>query len=182
MTNKLLLSLFVCVFLFSCGPKDPDDVNGEELITTLIYTVTNTDTNESLEFVYRDLDGDAGNAPEVTVPILKANTSYTADISLLDESKTPAESIDEEVDEEADEHQFFFTSEILDVMYADTDSAGNPVGLKSTFSTADAGSGSLQIILRHKPAKDAAGVSDNDITNAGGDTDIQVNFDVVVED
>ena len=35
--------------------------------------------------------------------------------------------------------------------------------------------------LRHEPAKDASGVAAGDITNAGGETDIEVTFDVTVE-
>jgi hypothetical protein len=37
------------------------------------------------------------------------------------------------------------------------------------------------VTLRHEPDKGAAGVSGGDITNAGGDTDIEVTFPVVIE-
>ena len=40
---------------------------------------------------------------------------------------------------------------------------------------------SYTITLRHEPAKTATGVSGGDITNAGGETDIEVVFDVTVE-
>jgi len=39
----------------------------------------------------------------------------------------------------------------------------------------------VTITLRHEPAKDATGVSDGDITNAGGETDISVNFPVEIQ-
>ena len=37
-------------------------------------------------------------------------------------------------------------------------------------------SASMTVILRHEPDKAGAGVSDGDITNAGGETDIEVTF------
>jgi len=37
------------------------------------------------------------------------------------------------------------------------------------------------VTLRHQPDKGAIGVSDGDITNAGGETDIEVLFDVIIE-
>ncbi len=176
-------ALFVFATLFiSCDPKDPDITNGEELITTLIYEVTDNDSGTISEFIFRDLDGEDGNDPVVTVPVLKSNSSYSGSIILLNESVDPTESVDEEVAEEDLDHQLFFDSEILAVAYADTDSEGNPIGLASSFNTGDAGTGTLKITLRHKPAKDAEGVKDNDITNAGGETDIEVTFDVSIED
>ncbi|HBK71516.1 MAG TPA: type 1 periplasmic binding fold superfamily protein, partial [Flavobacteriaceae bacterium] len=36
-------------------------------------------------------------------------------------------------------------------------------------------------ILRHEPNKSASGVSDGDITNAGGETDIEVIFNITVQ-
>ena len=37
-------------------------------------------------------------------------------------------------------------------------------------------SASMTVILRHEADKAGAGVSDSDITNAGGETDIEVTF------
>ena len=86
------------------------------------------------------------------------------------------------MEEDAD-HQFFFQSDIegLAVTYTDMDANGNPVGLSTQVSTTDPGSGNLTVILRHEPAKDAEGVSDGLVDNAGGETDIQVTFSVNVQ-
>jgi hypothetical protein len=42
--------------------------------------------------------------------------------------------------------------------------------------------GSLEIVLRHQPDKDASGVDQGEIENAGGETDVQVEFPLSIED
>ena len=69
----------------------------------------------------------------------------------------------------------------LQIVYADTDSNGNPLGLLTSVTTGEAGSGIIQVILRHKPDKTASGVASGDITSAGGETDIDIEFAVTVE-
>ena len=65
---------------------------------------------------------------------------------------------------------------------ADFDGDSNPIGLEFTVTTsATLGTGTLTITLRHEPSKSATGVSDGDITNAGGETDIQDVFSISVE-
>jgi hypothetical protein len=102
---------------------------------------------------------------------------------MLNETVTPPENITEEVEEEGEEHQFFFqvsTAE-LDITYDDQDANGLPIGIDTNAITAGAGTGSLIITLRHEPNKTADGVSDGQIANAGGETDIEVTFEVVIE-
>ena len=81
------------------------------------------------------------------------------------------------------EHQFFFTATgaNLTVGYADEDDNGNPLGLVTTLTTSDASSGTIQVVLRHEPDKSATGVQSGDITNAGGETDIEVTFDITLQ-
>ena len=95
----------------------------------------------------------------------------------------PAEDITAEIDAEGVDHQFFFESTVsgLSVEYMDMDANGKPIGLATTITTIDSGSGTLNIVLRHEPNKDATGVLNGDITNAGGETDIEVTFDVTVD-
>jgi len=128
-----------------------------------------------------DIDGDGGADPIVSVDSLDANTVYSGSLSLLNESETPAEDITVEIFDEADEHQFFFTSNgNSSFSYSDQDNNGYPLGLSFELVTGDLGTEELTFTLRHLPAKGASGVSDGDITNAGGETDIEVVFEVVV--
>jgi hypothetical protein len=184
-TKKLLwaLPLFSVLLFTACEKEDPVIPNEEELITTLIYTLTPAGGSNSVVFSFQDLDGDGGDAPVIVNGTLAANTTYAGALSLLNETETPAESISEEVEEEADEHQFFFSASGVNatVSYADADGNGNPIGLASTVVAGAVSSGTLIITLRHEPAKSASGVSDGDITNAGGETDIEVTFDLTVQ-
>ena len=176
----------VVVAMNSCKKDDPVEPvieNEEEVITTLNFTLTPDDGGDAVVFSFQDLDGDGGNAATIENGTLAANTTYTGALELLNETESPAEDITEEVEEEAEEHQFFFETTLtaMSVAYADTDADGNPIGLATTVTTGDAETGSLTITLRHEPVKDGAGVSDGDITNAGGETDIEVTFDVDVQ-
>ena len=186
-TPRLLGTLFVIssIFLFTaCNDDDTTEVpNEEEVITTLIYTLTPNGGGNPAVFTFRDLDGDGGNAPTITNGTLTANTTYTGSLTLSNETETPAEDITTEIAEEDDEHQFFFSTTVtgLSVAYADMDDNGNPIGLATTLVTGDAGTGNMTVTLLHEPDKNAAGVSGGSIDNAGGETDISVTFDVNVE-
>jgi hypothetical protein len=102
---------------------------------------------------------------------------------LLNELENPVGDITEEVEEEAADHQFFFQTSVsgINIAYADMDTNGNPIGLSTTLTTNETASGTITVTLRHEPNKDAAGVSAGDITNAGGETDIEITFNVEVQ-
>lgn len=178
MTHKVLPILALA--LYSCEPADPTNPNEEELITT--FTVDLVGPTSSAILSYVDMDGDGGSAPVISVDSLESNTVYSGSLSLLNEIETPAEDITAEVFDEADEHQFFFSSTGESIFtYNDQDSDGNPVGLVFELTTGSSGSEDYTITLRHEPVKTAAGVSDGDITNAGGETDIEVVFEIVIK-
>jgi len=174
----LAISTFI-----ACGKEDPEPPGGEELITTLNYTLVPQGGGTTVTLTFSDLDGDGGDAPIITGGTLVANTSYSGSIELLNESVSPAEDITEEIAEEDADHQFFFESSAADmsVSYNDMDDDGNPVGLSNTLTTGDATSATLKVTLRHEPAKSADNVASGDISNAGGETDIEVTFDVEVQ-
>jgi hypothetical protein len=183
--TKLLAfcSLFFLFFATSCEDEMPDVDGEEELITTLTYTLTSEDGSDTAVLTFKDLDGDGGNDPEITGDTLQSNTIYNGQITLLNESETPVESITEEIEEEDDEHQLFFSStdDLVSVSYEDADDANNPIGLSTKLTTTVTGTTDLTITLRHLPMKDAENVAAGDITNAGGSTDIEVTFPVTVQ-
>ena len=186
MKNITYITIAIILMGTSCKKDDPapeTPVNEEELITTLILTYVDQVTSDTKQMVFRDLDGDGGNAPVITADTLDAGAMYDLTVELLNESVSPTDTITYEVEDEGAEHQFFFevATANLSIAYADMDTNGDPIGLVNTSSAAGASSGSLTVTLRHEPDKGAAGVSDGDITNAGGETDIEVDFDVVIQ-
>lgn len=172
------VTLFV-IFLSACEKEDPIIPNEEELITTLIYRLEPVGSGDIVELKFQDLDGDGGNAPVITTAPLKINTVYAGSLTLLNELESPAGDISEEVEEEGLAHQLFYVLDVLktEIEYTDTDLEGNPIGLTTLLSTASASTGPLTIVLRHTPKKP----NDGSLEDAGGETDIEVTFDLKVE-
>ena len=178
--TKIFFLAIAAVSITSCN-NDDDPVNEEEVITTVTTTLTNGATTITL--TSRDLDGDGPNDPLVTVSgNLTANTVYNGETTFLNELDTPAEDITVEVEEEGEEHQVFYQipSALGTIGYTDFDLNAKPVGLTFTYTTGNAGTGNLTVTLRHLPNKSAAGVAAGDITNAGGATDAQVTYPIVI--
>jgi hypothetical protein len=183
MRNIHSIIILMSLLVVSSCKKDPVIPNEEELITTMIYTLTPIGGGDIIEFSFRDLDGDGGNDPVIITPPLNSGVVYLGEIQLLNESESPAVNISDEVLSEAEDHQFFFVPDQADieVTYNDMDGNGQPIGLLSTLTAGSVSDGHLTIILRHLPDKFAMGVSDGDIANAGGETDVEVSFPVLVK-
>lgn len=177
----ILLSAGLLISISACD-NTPEIPNEGEVITDLVLTLTPATGGDAVVFSFEDTDGDGGNDPVISGGTLAANTTYNGAITLEGLADGEVENITEEIAEEDEEHQFFFSSSLTDlvVAYADMDADGNPVGLSVTVETGAAGSGTLTVTLRHEPVKDASGVAEGDITNAGGETDIEVIFDLTV--
>lgn len=182
----LILFISLSLFLVSCGDDDaPQMTNDQEEITTVIMTFTETGTTNTVAYTFRDLDGDGGTAPTITSSgNLKANTNYTASFSILNENETVdltnAEyNVTLEIEEEDDEHQFFFdfpSTLFTAFAYGDTDGNGENVGLSTTWTTGNAGTGTLKVTLIHEPTKPATTVAE-----AGGETDFEIDFSVTIQ-
>ena len=186
---KLLAILFSLGFIFtSCDDDDvtPELENEEEEITTvkLTFDDTNTAATDDVVAFWRDLDGDGGNAPTIDAITLVDGATYTLSVEFLNENEN--EDITEEVAEEDEEHQVFFIGSaignLLNITYNDTDDDGNPLGLSNNVSLLQTGGPLvLTVILRHEPNKTAAGVAQGNPDNAGGETDVEVDFDITVQ-
>lgn len=183
-----ILFLSALVFTACSNDDDPEVVNEEELITTVTATFVPDGGGNTIELKSQDLDGDGGNAPVVTVSgNFQQNKIYRGSVTFKNEFVNPAEDITVEIAEEGDEHQIFYvkTGTLNTLTYgaaaSNLDVNGLPIGLQSVFTTTGVATGTLTIVLRHEPNKNAAGVSTGDITNAGGSTDASVTFNIIVE-
>lgn len=181
--NVFLLAIAASLTFVACNSDDdntPDPVNEEELVTTLILTLTPDGGGQTVTFTSQDLDGDGPGAPELSIAgELTANTTYSGTIIFLNESEDPAENITIEVIQEADEHQVFYIPGgglNLTPTYLDGDGNGNPLGVLMGFETGEGSFGNLTIVLRHEPNKP----NDGSLGDAGGETDIEATFTGVV--
>jgi hypothetical protein len=182
-TFKLYIGLTAGLFIFdSCKKDDPVIPNEEEVITTMTYTLSPVGGGNDVVLSFQDLDGEGGNSPVLKGGNLEANKTYTGKLLLLNEIAKPAENISAEISEEDIDHQFFFTTNIagISIEYSDKDKNGKPLGLLTKFTTKAAGKGALKVTLRHKLNKMAERVEAGDITNAAGETDLEVSIDINV--
>jgi hypothetical protein len=188
--NKLQapVLLLTMIFVVSCDNDDdapPPPINEEEVITTLKVTLAPQGGGSPVFLQTRDLDGDGPDAPVVTVSgPLMSGVVYDGTIEVLNETEIPAENITEEIEEEDEEHQFFYLvggALDLDTDYSDMDGNGNPIGLAFTATAGAASNGIFTVVLRHEPDKDADGVSEGEIANAGGETDIEQDFSLEIQ-
>ena len=179
---SLLIFFILAMVITSCEKDDPEPINEEELITTVRLVCTPVSGGDVVTLQFEDQDGDGGDPPVITGGEFRSNTDYTAEVIFLNESVSPADNVSDEVREEGTEHQVFLVFSGVDftVGYLDSDTGGNPIGLEMSLSAGNAGSGQLSLILRHEPQKENAGVSEGDITNAGGETDVEVSFPVEI--
>jgi len=183
--SKLLLGILIIssAIFISCEDKDPVIPNPEELITTFIYILTPESGGSNIVLSFEDLDGDGGNPPSYLTEPIPANTTFNGVIQLLNKTVSPIEELTPEILAEQEDHQLFFKVEgaNLNISYNDTDADGNPLGLSTKASSGDAGTGTLTITLRHEPDKSATGVSEGNLENAGGETDIEVTFPITIQ-
>ncbi|WP_426058373.1 hypothetical protein [Hymenobacter sp. B1770] len=173
-----LLLAFPLAFSACKKDKDPEPEEDNEQITTVTYVLTPTTAGAGTATVtWRDLDGAGGNAPTIGTLNLRANTTYTGAITLLDETKTPVTDITKEVAEESDEHLFIYQgtpASLLNITRTDRDKKNLEIGLTTQVITNAAGTGTLKITLRHQPGSKNG-------SETPGDTDVEVTFPVTVQ-
>lgn len=185
------------------------DHNESEIITTVTLTFTPDGGGEPVVASFEDPDGDGGVSGMSDSITLAADTTYTLAVSFSNDLEDPPEDITPEIEEEAEEHQIFVygsavqgpatgdaANAILTHTYADMESTYGanavgddlPVGLANQIVTGAAGTGDLQIMLRHLPDLDGEPVKVTGLAEelaAGealpGDVDVDVQFSVTVQ-
>lgn len=178
------------------APQQPaPPANEAELITTMKITLRDTINNTSVTYVFSDLDGAGGNPATFgnsgadSIINITANHVYEATILLLDQTKTPVDTISNEVEEEGADHMFFFNSiaptgspyntylsgSMTNIKYLDLDANNRGIGLSTEWTAPSMmmAKSPLTIELKHQP-------SVKDGSYAPGETDIQVGFKLKV--
>jgi hypothetical protein len=177
----LVAAAFSLIAVIGCkedNPAEPEPENPQELITKVTLTLTPAG-GAAVTVTFSDPDGDGGNAPTIGTLTLKAGTTYNGTIELLDETKSPADTITTEIEEESDVHQFFYTPEggivgRVTVVITDKDANNLPVGLEYTVTVTAgaAANGTLNVVLSHYDASPKDGITPSD------ESDIDIDFPV----
>lgn len=194
---KTIISIGLTVFLLAgvltgCKKDDPvtppEEQNPQELITTLILSLVDTaDVAPDAIAAFRDLDGPGGNPPTIDTLNVKAGVVYEGTILLLDQSKTPADTISHEVQEEGTLHRFWFTvgggaSGKMIVSYLDADGGTPPMpiglNIEVAVSVGGASTGTLRAVLKHYETE---ALKRSDTNGTLGETDVDVTFPVRIQ-
>ncbi|HEX9956477.1 MAG TPA: hypothetical protein VGA96_04460 [Fibrella sp.] len=178
-----LLAVSSLLLLNGCKKAtDPQPADENELITTVTLRFTEQGTSSTQSFTFQDKDGDGGAAPTKFDSVtLTANRSYSLTVEVLDESKTPVQTITDEIREQKDEHLFVFTANaatLLTYTYGDLDSRNFPIGLTGSVRTGVAGTGRLNVRLRHQPPINGVAVKNG--TASPGSDDVNLDFALTV--
>ena len=171
--------LLVLVSIVGCK-KDPVDPNESELITTVRVKLTEKVSGVQTVYEFKDLDGVGGTAPsKFDEVVLAKGKVYDCTLQLLNESVTPADDITLEVVAEGVDHQIYLSpsNALAVISNYSLDTKGLPLGITSTWTAAAAaGTGTLNVTLKHKPGVKAAG---DPVSK--GETDISIDFKLSVK-
>ncbi len=183
--KSVLLALAASSVFSSCTKPSDNVVNPQgdnELVTKVVIAFEDEDGNKKL-FTWSQIN--QAQNPVITYDTLLAGKTYNGEILLLDETKTPVDTISHEFEESALklEHQFFYTAQPADLLtfsYAPGDIDANkvPVGIAPVVKAEKAGIGSYNVILKHQPGvKPTSGNGDK----TKGSTDLDITFPVKVK-
>lgn len=195
--NKLYLTAFALVsFAFSsCSSEDPVPENDGELITDVTLTFQEIDASgnsvgAAFDFTASDAEGiEIGSTPEVETVLLTKGKTYQMSIDVF--NSVAGEDITSEIREEGDEHQFYFLGSAFTsspfLSYEYNDDAGELIGLKGIVTVQQSpgfNNANMQILLRHALNKNYPGADNpnfQDYAQAGGESDLDITFPIVVE-
>ncbi|GGF45247.1 hypothetical protein GCM10011339_37140 [Echinicola rosea] len=196
--SALVLLAIASATLLSCSKDDPVPELDQEVITDVSLTFTEVDGNDGVIGTAMEYNassdegiGLGGNVVIDDIDGLEAGKRYLVEITAF--NGIANEDVTEEIEEEGDHHQFFFVGSaflgengFLEYMYDDEDEDGNPIGLRG-YITVDENAGSttgmLNLVLRHDLDKDFEGANNpswENFVQAGGESDLDIDFDVIL--
>lgn len=193
----ITIFLGALISLSGCDNEDPIPENIPELITRVTLKFTPAGGGSAITVTATDPDGQGVQDIIVDGPInLLKGVQYTLSLELINGLYKPGDdgyNITTEVEEEGDEHQFFFSfsdgvfsspagtgnikdnaaSSVGNINYLDTDSGGLPIGIETSWTTANAAvsNKSFRVLLKHQPD-----VKTNTSTSLDGESDLDIAF------
>ncbi|MFL0683354.1 MAG: hypothetical protein ACK4SF_02755 [Algoriphagus aquaeductus] len=193
--RKLPLYLFAVLAMgfASCESENPEEENDGEVITDVTLNFQEVDASNNpvgspVSFKASDPQGiEVGSSPTIQPVNITRGKRYIMTIEVFNSIEN--EDITEEILEEADEHQFFFlgpafTNNIMTIAYADA--GGIALGLRNLVTVSSSpgtNNTTMRVVLRHDLNKSFSGASNPNFENfvqAGGETDLDITFPVVI--
>ena len=177
----------------SCESEDPTPENEGEVITDVTLNFQELDgSGNSVGTPFSakasDPEGiEVGATPTIETVTLGKGKNYRMTITVT--NAIEGEDITAEILAEGDEHQFFFlgkafTDNILDIAYDDP--SGELIGLQNKLTVSSSpgtNNTQIQVVLRHDLDKNYPGATNPnfaDYVQAGGETDLDITFPVVI--
>lgn len=180
-TSLLIATASVALLLASCKKDDttqPPAINPSELITTVQLLISDSATNAAIDaFSWKDIDGDGGNNPVIDTVVLQPTGTYKVSVLILDETKSPADTVSNEVAEENLQHLLlhsFSQGSFIQFVSTDQDDNGGALGLQGILNTGVSTLGTYTLELRHYDS------ATDKVAGTPYETDIQVVFPVKV--
>lgn len=160
--SSVAVLIALSVLLHSCSKDEKavaPPVPGNEFLTTVGLKVTNATNAADVQYAYWTDTTLISNPPDsINTPVLnlKASTKYNVEVLFQDRTQTPVGDVTEEIRERQNYHLVCFTvSPTLNLTVVRTDKDTNTpaleVGLTDEFTTGAAGTGELNVQLRHQP-------------------------------
>lgn len=193
--RKLPIYLFAALSIgfASCESEDPTPENEGEVITDVTLNFQELDgSGNSVGTPFSakasDPEGiEVGATPTIETVTLAKGKNYRMTISVT--NAIEGEDITAEILAEGDEHQFFFlgsafSSNILTISYDDP--SGELIGLQNKLTVSSSpgtNNTQIQVVLRHDLDKNYPGATNPnfaDYVQAGGETDLDITFPVVI--
>ncbi|MFN0188700.1 MAG: hypothetical protein ACKVQV_08360 [Bacteroidia bacterium] len=178
--NRIIFTFLLISLVCSCKKdktNEPIPINQSELITKVQLVFKDSITSNIVQIAtFSDLDGPGGNVATIDSILLASNTTYYMELVVLDETKTPLDTISNEVLDEGDVHLFVFSpnpsANFIETTILDMDINFKPIGLSSILHTSNIGLGTYTVELRHFDSEVAKAA------NITFDTDVSITFDV----
>ncbi|WP_080054243.1 hypothetical protein [Spirosoma aerolatum] len=177
-----LLLVPLTLWLSSCNKEEQSvapTIDNESLTTATLQLTNKANSADVVTATVDNLDKSA-DFSKATLN-LKANTTYSGVILLSDKSQTPATDVTAEIKDRQNIHLFVYTpspTSLLTVTITDKDTNPSPgpypIGLTYDVKTTTAGTGSLNVVLRHQP-------NSKNGTATPGSSDLDTTFPVVIK-
>lgn len=172
-------SIFILILAFAACRKEKGESNEEELITTMILTVTPEGAGTPIDFRFEDMDGPGGDPATQDNIVLEPNTTYQVKVTLLNETVSPAVDITGEVEEENVAHRFYYelsAGSNITISDLNNDDDGVTLGTTGVLTTTSSATGVLTVTLRHYPGNPPDKQIPDPVNSPKSSTDITVSF------